>query len=127
MCCTGCGNKNDVGAEFCKSCDKPIAESMPSARRLEGEPTETVGLPPHIPNCLVQAILVTIFCYLPFGIVSIVYAAQVYGKLQAEDIVGARQASANARSWAWVSLGVGLASIAPYGLHIIDAVGLGSS
>ena len=126
MCCTGCGNKNDIGAKFCKSCGKPIAESMPSARRLEGEPTEAIGLPPHIPNYLVQAILVTIFCYLPFGIVSIVYAAQVYGKLQAEDIVGARQASTNARSWGWVSLGVGLAGVALNGLYIIAGVGLGS-
>ena len=126
MYCTSCGNKNDAGARFCKRCGKPVAESMPSARRFEREPTEAVGPPPHIPNYLVQAILVTIFCCLPFGIVSIVYAAQVNGKLQAGDIVGARQASANARTWAWVSLGVGLASVALYGLLIIAGVGLGS-
>jgi len=34
-----------------------------------------------VPNYLVQAILCTICCCLPFGIVAIVYAAQVNGKV----------------------------------------------
>ena len=34
----------------------------------------------YIPNNMVWAILTTLFCCLPFGIVSIVYAAQVDGK-----------------------------------------------
>ena len=63
---------------------------------------------PHVPNYLVQAILVTIFCCLPAGVVSIVYAAQVNGKLQSGDLAGAQEYSSNARTWAWVSFGVGL-------------------
>ena len=39
--------------------------------------------PSNIPNYLVQAILVTIFCCLPFGIVAIVFAAQVNSALAA--------------------------------------------
>ena len=119
MYCTSCGAENDDGARFCKSCGKAIAEPAQGARRFELEPTEVAGPPPHVPNYLVQAILVTIFCCLPFGIVSIVFAAHVNGKLQAGDIAGARQASADARTWAWVSFGVGLASAALYGLLII--------
>ena len=69
--------------------------------------------PPHVPNYLVQAILVTVFCCLPFGIVSIVHAAQVNGKVEAGDIEGARRSSANAKTWAWVSFGVGLALASP--------------
>ncbi len=64
---------------------------------------------PHVPNYLVHAILVTIFCCLPAGVVSIVFAAQVNGKLAAGDLAGARQDSARAKTWAWVSFGVGLA------------------
>ena len=126
MYCTSCGAENDDGARFCKSCGKAIAEPAQGARRFEPEPTEVAGPPPHVPNYLVQAILVTIFCCMPFGIVSIVFAAQVNGKLQAGDIAGARQASATARTWAWVSFGVALASVALYALMIVVAIRLDS-
>ena len=71
-------------------------------------PAASDGAVPHIPNYLVQAVLVTLFCCLPAGIVSIVYAAQVNGKIAAGDIAGARAASQNAKTWVWISLGVGL-------------------
>ena len=47
----------------------------------------------YVPNHLVWAILSTLFCCLPLGIVSIVYASQVDGKRAAGDIAGARLAS----------------------------------
>ena len=40
-------------------------------------------------NYLVWAILTTLFCCLPLGIVSIVFAAQVDGKLASGDYAGA--------------------------------------
>jgi hypothetical protein len=61
------------------------------------------------PNYLVQAILVTVFCCLPFGIVSIVYAAQVNGKHQGGDHVGAMESSGKAKFWCWMAFGFGLA------------------
>jgi hypothetical protein len=61
-------------------------------------PGQPMGSPP--PNNLVWAILVTLFCCLPFGIVSIVYAAQVNGKWQAGDAAGAQESSRKARQWA---------------------------
>ncbi len=73
----------------------------------------------YIPNYLVQAILVTIFCCLPVGVVSIVYAAQVNGKAAAGDIEGARRDSKSAKTWAWVSFGLGLAAIGIYLLIFI--------
>lgn len=60
------------------------------------------------PNYLVWSILSTIFCCLPLGIVSIVYAAQVNSKWQMGDFEGARLSSKNARLWALIALGVGL-------------------
>lgn len=57
----------------------------------------------YIPNNLVWAILTTLFCCLPLGIVSIVYASQVDGKRAAGDIVGAREAAGKARLWAILS------------------------
>jgi uncharacterized membrane-anchored protein len=72
-----------------------------------------VVLPPGqtVPNYLVFAILATVFCCLPAGIPAIVFAAQVNGKLQAGDLAGAQAASRNAKTWCWVSFGVGLGSI----------------
>lgn len=64
------------------------------------------GPPP--PNHLVGAILVTIFCCVIGGIVSIVYAAQVNSKWQAGDYAGAMEASKKANTWLWWSFGIGI-------------------
>jgi hypothetical protein len=63
---------------------------------------------PDIPNHLVWSILVTIFCCQPFGIVAIVYAAQVNSKLNLGDVAGATQSSENAKKWCWIAFLVGL-------------------
>ena len=72
-----------------------------------------------VPNYLVPAILTTVFCCLPFGIVSIVYAAQVNGKVAAGDRAGALESSRNARMWAWISFGSGLVLIVGYGIIVV--------
>jgi hypothetical protein len=64
--------------------------------------------PVTIPNYLVQAILVTLCCCLPFGIVSIVYAAQVNAKVKVGDIAGALDSSGKAKMWCWIGFGIGL-------------------
>jgi Interferon-induced transmembrane protein len=61
-----------------------------------------------VPNYLPQAILSTIFCCQPIGIVAIVYAAQVNGKQEAGDYEGAIKASDNAKKWCWISFAVGI-------------------
>ncbi|MGH8050965.1 MAG: CD225/dispanin family protein [Arenimonas sp.] len=58
-----------------------------------------------MPNYLVWAILATLCCCLPAGIVAIVYAAQVDGKLSSGDYHGAVEASNNAKMWSWISFG----------------------
>ncbi|MEL6352074.1 MAG: CD225/dispanin family protein [Cyanobacteria bacterium J06627_28] len=73
----------------------------------------------NIPNYLVQAILVTLFCCLPFGVVAIIQSAQVNSKLQAGDITGARTASESAKKWCWIGFGSGLAVTVLYVLLII--------
>lgn len=56
------------------------------------------GSPP--PNHLAWAIISTVLCCLPLGIVSIVYAAQVNSKWSAGDAAGAMEASRKARTFA---------------------------
>ena len=60
------------------------------------------------PNYLVWAILTTILCCLPFGIVSIVFASQVNAKYAAGDYDGAARSSKSAKTWAWVSFFVAI-------------------
>jgi hypothetical protein len=76
-----------------------------------------------IPNNLVWAILSTLFCCLPLGVVSIIYAAKVDGLAAAGDIQGAQQASANAKKWAIISA-VALVAVAV--IYILFAVVLGA-
>lgn len=70
---------------------------------MSAQPPEPYNSREYIPNNMVWAILTTLFCCLPFGIASIVYAAQVDGKRAAGDIDGARTAAEKARFWAIVS------------------------
>jgi hypothetical protein len=59
-------------------------------------------------NYLIEAILVTIFCCQPFGIVSIVYAAQVNSKYAEGNYDGAKNASKSAKNWVIAALISGL-------------------
>ena len=58
-------------------------------------------------NWLVESILVTVFCCLPFGIAGIVYASQVNTKFDLRDYPGAERASREARKWTLIGLLVG--------------------
>jgi hypothetical protein len=103
--CPQCGSETTEGARFCAACGATLAGGTytppPPPPRPPGG--GYVGRPSTIPNYLVPAILTTVFCCLPAGIVAIVYAAQVSQKEQAGDIAGALKASQNARTWSIVS------------------------
>ena|SRR5438105_12458666 len=64
---------------------------------------------PEINNYLAPAILCTLFCCLPLGIVAIVNAAQVNAKLAAGDYEGAEASAQQAKTWCWISFGIGIA------------------
>lgn len=70
---------------------------------------------------LVMAILVTLFCCLPFGIVSIVYAAQVDSKWRGGDWRGAENAARNAKTWAWVGIVGGLVFSVVYAMILVSS------
>jgi Interferon-induced transmembrane protein len=65
---------------------------------------------------LALAILVTIFCCLPFGIVSIVKASQVSGLWAQGRYAEAQQSSASARKWAMWGAIIGLIVYVIYGI-----------
>ena len=70
-------------------------------------------------NWLVESILVTIFCCLPFGIAGIVFASQVNSKYQTGDFAGALVASKEAGKWTKIGFWIGLAGIVIYIIVIL--------
>jgi hypothetical protein len=71
-------------------------------------PPPASGAPANVPNHLVPAIISAICCF-PLGIIGVVFAAQVNGKVQAGDIQGAMDASKKAKMFSYIFLGLGLA------------------
>jgi len=64
--------------------------------------------PPRPKNWLVESILVTIFCCLPFGVVGIVFASQVNAKYDTGDFDGAIKASQEASKWTRIGFWIGI-------------------
>jgi Interferon-induced transmembrane protein len=103
---------NDAGRTWEGSSTPPPDEgsALPPPPPMPGQG----GFAPHsarpgqVPNYLVWAILVTLFCFLPTGIVAIVFASQVNTKLAAGDVAGAIEASNKAKTWTIVSAVVGV-------------------
>lgn len=67
-----------------------------------------------------------LLCCLPVGIVSIVYAAQVNGKLAAGDIAGAQDSSAKAKKWAIWSAIAWVIMVVLYVLFFVVLGGIGA-
>ncbi|NVO19779.1 MAG: CD225/dispanin family protein [Bacteroidetes bacterium] len=68
---------------------------------------------------LVESILVTLFCCMPFGIAGIVNASKVESRIYAGDIEGAKRASNQARKWNTVGLWSGIAIIILYQMIVL--------
>jgi hypothetical protein len=109
---------------YCRNCGKEIADQAVVCINCGVAVSKQINPAIQIPNYLVQSILVTILCCLPFGIPAIVYSAQVNGKLQAGDIQGATEASRKAKMWGWISFGTGLVIGILYAIMIAVGVNL---
>lgn len=100
MFCTKCGSKNDDNAFKCTQCGNTLQGFQQVAGNLSARVV--------ISNYLAQAILVTLFCCIPFGIPAIVYSAQVNSRFATGDYAGAMEKSKKAKFWCWVSFWAGL-------------------
>ena len=78
-----------------------------------------------VPNYLIPAIL-SIFCCWPLGIVAIIFAAQVNGKVAAGDLAGAADASKKAKLFSFIAIGIGVVVGLIYLLLTILGIGLGA-
>lgn len=97
---------------------------------MENQQQSNLNLPPGPPpdNNLVWAILCTVLCCLPLGIVSIIKSTQVNTKWQAGDYDGARQAAAEAKKFATWGAIAGVVFIVLYLLFFggMAMLGMGS-
>ena len=62
----------------------------------------------NVQNYLIPAILSTVLCCLPLGVVSIIFATQVNSKVASGDIAGAQEASKKAKMFMFLSIGLGV-------------------
>lgn len=91
----------------------------------EWTPPPSSGAPASVPNYLVPAII-SLFCCLPLGIVGVIFAAQVNGKVAAGDTAGALEAAKKAKMFSFIAIGLGLLGIVGYVLFVvIMGVGMG--
>jgi hypothetical protein len=104
MYCPRCGANNFETAVACQQCGQVLGGTSPPTMQYRAM------LPEPVPSHLAPAILVTLFCCMPFGIPAIVFAAQSMGRHSAGDYAGARIAADKAKTWCWVSFGLGLAA-----------------
>jgi Interferon-induced transmembrane protein len=70
-------------------------------------PPPPSGTPEKIPNYLVPAIISAVCCF-PLGIIGVIFAAQVNGKVAAGDIAGAVNASKMAKLFSYIFLGLAI-------------------
>ena len=143
MYCPQCGAQNRDVAVHCAQCgaliksEAPAAPPPPAQQYVPPPPPPQQFVPPQpppqqyapppqvqgvnpqmvpleVPTYMVQAVLVTLFCCLPLGIVSIFKANSVTKKLAAGDIAGALADSKSNRTLLWVGFISGLVITAIY-------------
>ncbi len=137
--CINCGQPLEGDVKFCPGCGVPVpplqnepqpepqqAYAQPEYQQPYAQPEYQQGYAqpqpevrpqpsgPKPSNYLVWAILCTIFCCLPFGIVSIVYAAKVDNLWNAGQYNEAQEASRKAKVWLLIGAIIGFVSAAIY-------------
>ena len=89
----------------------------------EWTPPPPTGTTTSVPNYLVPAIISAVCCF-PLGIISIIFAAQVNGKVTSGDMAGALDASKKAKLFSIIFIALGVVLWGCYFLFGAGMVGL---
>lgn len=107
MFCRKCGTEILEGANACTNCGELVTPVSPAT-------------PVQVESHIVGAILVTLFCCLPLGIVSIINASRVSSLLATGNIGAAKVASDKAAKFMWWAFGLGIvAQLFGVALHVV--------
>jgi len=114
--CGGCGNKLAAPAPQQPVYAPPPLPVAPPAAVYQappqpvypapqpgyGAPVQPMNYPAagYVPSHMGLAIFTTLCCCIPLGLIAIIYAAQVKGRLAAGDMAGAQRAASSAKMWA---------------------------
>lgn len=112
MFCPQCGSKNVSSAQTCANC----MSSLPAAPRPR--PVRPFDLTP----LLLPAILVTLFCCQPFGIVGIVFAAMASSQHGTGDLRTSAESARKAQYWTKLGFWCGLIPALLYLFFVLFAV-----
>ena len=112
--CKNCGNQVNDGTKFCPKCGQVI-DGAPQ-QQVYQQPAQAYQQPlqqrPYKPDShMVLAILTTIFCCLPLGIVAILQANKVDKFYHMGEYDEANAASQSAKKWSIIGIIVGFISI----------------
>ena len=87
------------------------------------QPQSTIQQTQKPDNLLVWSILATVLCCIPSGVVAIIQSNRVNTCWNAGDYAGAQEAAKNAKTWCFVSLGLGVvAFIIAFIVGLADAL-----
>ncbi|MFP4380514.1 MAG: CD225/dispanin family protein [Candidatus Sumerlaeia bacterium] len=111
MLCPKCNAPNPDGDPRCFNCNAPLPRPT-SHMQAEARHAQNPNFGPtrrhNVPSHLVGAILVTICCNPIFGIIAIIFAAQVNKHLAIGDFEAAQRASNNAQIFIIIGVILGL-------------------
>ena len=113
MYCPNCGAPNIDEVKRCGACGTHLDVSEVISLEQDGAAgarITSIAVPP-VSSHLLVAMLTTLFCCLPLGMVSLLYASQVQPRFARGDYLGAQVASQRARMWAVLSFFVGLVTM----------------
>jgi serine/threonine protein kinase len=76
------------------------------------EPTVSVALKrmQPVPSHLLRSILLSVFLFLPTGIVALVHSLRARSRMKRNDSKGAAASARHARVWGWITVGIGSVS-----------------
>ncbi|MEL7119764.1 MAG: CD225/dispanin family protein [Bacteroidota bacterium] len=102
-----------------------VSDEHPNTPVFAESETSVLDSPkgPKPKTWLVEAILVTVLCCLPFGIAGIIFASRVDSKYMIGDFEGAQKASEDAKKWTMIGLIAGIAVMVIYFIYIFVMVG----
>lgn len=127
--CSACSHDNPDDGRFCQKCGSPLSAADRSTKydkhdaqfrdpytRGDYQEYDSYQAPPSATPVLVWSILATVFCCQITGIVAIVFAALAMSAIGERNYVRAQRQIQTAKTWAWISFGLGLVAALIYGV-----------